>query len=513
MKFLLLKNLLIRHGKDEGFTLPIVMAIGLVMLLLSTVNLIQSGEEQLITLSKQGASDALASAEFGIARYRELLNNNRVLAVYNLDQWTTGNVAGQTCDDITGTGGWADDTSTTWRDVLALDESTLSVDLNLDGDTSDSESIGQYKIVDYEYDNDGILGDGDDNGDINLISDNINNDGTPPTGILTVKGRAPDGTSQAQIEVEIPLGVNVADLNSLDPALWIEQDDITNIGTVNVNGANIVLYRPAGSGDCSTPTQLASQNTISDPRLLPDVIDIPDARTIPRDGSGIISNATDPVTTDPNLNDHIDYPRDHFFDPTDKEILLGTQFDNNNDNGDEAGTFGTLALYTGADGETRYYYTTGNSDTDDLSINMGQSILVDGLGKIILHVGGDLNIDTGTPSATPTPGDERVYLANSSNNATSRYLEIHVEGDVNISGGGTLEIRGLLHVPNGSVNISGSANVNVVGSIWAGDWDNNSSGAVNITTDDYKYYSITPNRTPKPLTYRPSNWETQEVEP
>ena len=499
MKFLLLKTLLIRRGKDEGFTLPIVIAIGLVMLLLSTVNLIQSGEEQLATLSKQGTSDALASAEFGIARYRELLNNNRVLAVYNLSEWkTNGTVTTQTCDSITSSaGGWADDTSTTWRDVLALDESTLAVDLNLDGDTSDNESIGQYKIVSYEYDNDGILGDGDDNGDIDLTSDadnDIDGDGeSDAKGILTVKGRAPDGTSAAQIQVEIPLGVNVEDLNSLDPALWIEQDDITNIGSVNVNGANIVLYRPAGSGDCTTPTQLASQNTISDPRLLPNIIDIPNARTI----AGDISTEADPVGTDPNLNDHIDYPRAHFFNPIDKEILLGTKFDDDNANEN------TQALYTGTDGELRYYYTTGNAD---LTIGAGESILADGLGKIILHVGGNLNINTGANTT------DEVFIANSSNNATSRYLEIHVEGNVNITGSGTAQIRGLLHVPNGSVNIDSSANVNVVGSIWSNNWDNTSSGTVSITTDDYRYYSITPNRTPKPLTYRPTNWETQEVQ-
>ncbi len=502
MKFLLLKTLLIRRGKDEGFTLPIVIAIGLVMLLLSTVNLIQSGEEQLATLSKQGTSDALASAEFGIARYRELLNNNRVLAVYNLSEWKTNDtVTNQTCDSITSSaGGWADDTSTTWRDVLALDESILAVDLNLDGDTSDNESIGQYKIVSYEYDNDGILGDGDDNGDIDLTSDadnDIDGDGeSDAKGILTVKGRAPDGTSEAQIQVEIPLGVNTADLTSLDPALWIEQSSLgdTEIGDVNVNGANIVLYRPGGSGDCDDPTDFDftgsdPQNTISDPRLLPDIIDIPNARTI----AGDISTETDPVSTDPNLNDHIDYPRAHYFNPTDKEILLGTKFDDDNANGN------TQALYTGTDGEERYYYTTGNSN---LNIEAGESILADGLGKIILHVGGDLNIDTGT-NAT-----DQVFLANSSNNATSRYLEIHVEGNVNITGSGTAQIRGLLHVPDGSVDIS--ANVNVVGSIWANDWNN--SGTVSITTDDYKYYSVTPNRTPKPLTYRPTNWETQEVQ-
>ncbi len=512
MKFFLLKTLLIRRSKDRGFTLPIVIAIGLVMLLLSAVNLIQSGEEQLNTISKKGSADALAAAEFGIARYRELLNNNRVLAVYNLSEWQDGDgnsiidnefVRNQICESVTTTGGgWADSASTNWR-AINLAETDFAIDFNDDGDTTDNELVGEYKIVNYEYDNDGVLGDNDDNGDIDLENDAVNNDGTPPIGILTVKGRR-DG-SEAQIQVTIPLGVNTDDFNSLNPALWIEQENPTSIvgtGSVDVNGANIVLYRPSGSGDCSTPTQLASQNTISDPRTLPDIIDIPNARTIPRGGSGgAISSETEPVTTDPNLNDHIDYPRLHYFNSTEGEILLGTNFDDDDTNGDDnPNTFGTQALYTGTDGELRYYYTTGANN--DLNISSGQSILADGLGKIILHVGGNLNIDTGTG---------QVFLANSSNNATSQYLEIHVEGDVFISGSGTAQIRGLLHVPEGTVNISGGANVNVVGSIWAGDFNNTSSGDVTISTDDYEYYSITSERSPRPLTYRPTRWETQEV--
>ncbi len=483
MKFLLLKTLLLRRAKDQGFTLPVVIAIGLVMILLSTVNMIQSGEETLLSVSKKGSSNALASAEFGIARYRELLNNNRVLAVYNLDQWTT--VAGQACNDISDSaGGWADNTPNNWKSVTALDENTLSVDLNNDGDTNDSESIGQYQIVNYIYDNDNDITT-DNNGDIDLISDVVNNDGSPPRGLLTVQGRSTDG-SEAQIQVEIPLGINTDDLDSLDPALWIERSSVTNIGNVNVNGSNIVLYRPAGSGGCDDPPDLSSpaQNTISDPRLLPDIVDIT-AITNVRTIQGDINTETDPVTTDPDPNDDEDYPRDNYFQ--NGEIILGTGYD---DSG------ATQALNTL---DERYYYTT---QTASLVIDNGESILADGTSKVILYVGGNLDINTGA---------NLIRLGNSSNIATSRYLEIHVNGNVTIDGDGDLEITGLLHVPNGTVTISGSASVNVTGSIWANNWDN-TSGTVTIDTDDYKFYSITPDRTPKPLTYRPRNWETQEVQ-
>ncbi len=538
MKFLLVKALLLKRAKNEGFTLPIVMAIGLVMLLLSTVNLVQSGEEQLLTVSKQGASEALASAEFGIARYRELLNNNRVLAVYNLDQWTTTNVEGQVCDDITGSGGWADDTS--WR-TISLNENDFSKDFDGDGNVVDSdEPIGEYQIVDYIYDIDGDTTN-DDNGNFNLIADANTNDDDPSDtanyqtitdendldddgtsdarGILTVKGRSTDGNSEAQIQVEIPLGVNRDDLESLNPALWIRQSTLTagELGDVNldkndngtnneVNDGNLVLYRASSLTSRCDGVDIGNSPVtpaIRDPRELPDIVDI-DSITNVRTLNGDIDKEIDPDTTNP------EYPRDNFF--KDGEILLGNDEDNEDTltNATAGGEDNNKALddpnnNKEYDSGERYYYKT----TGDLTIGAGESIIVDGTAKVILYVNGDLDIDTGT-------GGE-VALANSSNNATSRYLEIHVRGNVTISGSGTLQISGLLLVPNsganqGTVTIGGSATVNLTGSIWANDWSN--SGTVNITdgANDYKYYSVIPNRTPKPLTYRPSNWETQEVQ-
>ncbi len=500
MKFLLLKTLLLRRAKDEGFTLPVVIAIGLVMILLSTVNMIQSGEETLLTLSKKGSSNALASAEFGIARYRELLNNNRVLAVYNLDQWTNANVSGQICDDISGTGGWADDSSSTWRNV-SLNETTFSVDFNDDGDQTDTNVvIGEYKIVDYIYDNDNNVAD-DDNGEFNLFADantddddplepnyqtitnenDIDDDGqSDAKGLLTLKGRSTDG-SEAQIQVEIPLGVNTDDLESLDPGLWIRQSSLTNFGNITLNSGNVVLYKASSGSNRCDNVNISGITAIRDPRNLPPIVNL--AGLTVRTLEGDISTEQ----TTPTPTDQVNYFNDG-------EIILGTGYDDDSS--------ATQASNT-VDEVERYYYTTGAAN---LVIDNGESMLADGTSKVILYVGGDLDINTVNG---PT---NLIRLGNSSNIATSRYLEIHVNGNVTIDGDGDLEITGLLHVPNGTVTISESARVNVTGSIWANNWDNTSSGTVTVDTDDYKFYSITPDRTPKPLTYRPTNWETQEVQ-
>ncbi len=91
--------------------------------------------------------------------------------------------------------------------------------------------------------------------------------------------------------------------------------------------------------------------------------------------------------------------------------------------------------------------------------------------------------------------------------ASSRFLEIHVTGDVNITGAGDVNIKGLINA-NGTVTINSGSTVNIVGSVWANNWNNSSGAIVTITPDDYKFYNLTPLRTPKPITYAPRKWET-----
>ncbi|VEP14726.1 hypothetical protein H1P_2820006 [Hyella patelloides LEGE 07179] len=102
MKFLLLKTLLLRKRQDEGFTISIIIAIALVIVLLSVVNLVQSSDKIRNPFSKKSTDNTLAAAKSGIARYRYLLINNRVLAVHNLDEWS--DFGDQTCDAISKTG-------------------------------------------------------------------------------------------------------------------------------------------------------------------------------------------------------------------------------------------------------------------------------------------------------------------------------------------------------------------------------------------------------------------------
>ena len=162
-----------------------------------------------------------------------------------------------------------------------------------------------------------------------------------------------------------------------------------------------------------------------------------------------------------------------------------------------------------------------------MELEDGEAIITDGTAKVILHVGRNLIIDTGSIG-------DRVRLVNAQHTSETRnptppgiarFSEIHVEGDLEISGTGTVDITGLLRV-GGTVRITGNPTVNVTGSIWTNDWDSN-SGTVNIDTDqtiatignpprnvtvnEYNFYSITPYKTPAPITSKPSGWERQEA--
>lgn len=554
MKFLLLKTLLLRKRRDEGFTLPMVIAIGLVMVLLSAVNLVQSGEENLMAISQEGSSDALAAAELGVSRYRDFLINNRVLAINDSAQWTnpsipsvvgTTNTLVKVCTDTDEIANWAD--TTTWHDI------------DVNGNT-----IGSYRLVDYEYDQNPLDGNNDDDNGFDQFTD-ANNDFSPTPdeesdarGFLTIQGQDRIG-SIAQIRVEIPIGVNTQDLRNLSPALWIQQSTISNadIGNVNINSdateptppfppntkifsesiadgdnsddGNIVLYDPAtaGSNGCGTSTtNLAGENTISDPRPLPPVMnqenfeDTFSSVLNFRELDGDISDErhSSYVSGNPVPNN---YPS-NYYNPDTKKIVLGTAYDETNNPLDNPiGSGSQQALNSGitinGQNENIFYYST---DAQNLVIDDGEAIIGDGDSRVIIYVDGDLDITTGT---------DGVRLVNSSHQSESfsttppgiaRYLEIHVDGNVDISGNGTLDITGLLRV-DGTVNITGSPTVNVIGSIWANDWDASSGATINIDTDqttsngelvsEYNFYSITSERTPAPLTYRPSGWERQEA--
>jgi hypothetical protein len=393
----------------------------------------------------------------------------------------------------------------------------INEDFNGDGDTTDDgEFIGEYRLVSYEYDidgstgdadNNGILDDTDDNNNFDILTDadteddddtktnyqsitkenDKNDDGeSDAVGILTVQGRSPDGSSVAQIEVEIPLRIN--DLENFAPVLWVGSGAIATPGTLSIPNAddNIVL-KSSGAG-CSTPTAIAgNSNVISDPRSLP---------------------AIDAAPTDTNKKNTIGA-----IDTTGSRVLLPRPLVPS-DNKDDQGRF-------------PYEVTTITVANNNL--------VTDGTAKVALYATDNITI-TGAAGTTRTIGNSNAVNQTNFNNGSttntsvsSQNLEIYLAGNktININpNGGTVNIEAFIHAPDSTVNITGSGTVNINGALWVKNFNNSSTATprpiVNIRSDktdtttasepSYKFYKTSATMTPRPLTSTPTNWVREEVQ-
>ena len=510
MKLLLLKTLLQRRARDEGFTLPFVIAIGLIMILLGSVNIITSSEENLNALSDNSKTEAQAIAEIGVSRYRGLLDRNRILAVNNSNTWTG---LTNTCDTNTNTNTIIVDAADTtqWQQV-----------------NNGAGNIGQYRLVSYVYDidnnlttnNDNQFAPNDDNiNDTDSFDFNDTGDTYNPRGILTVKSQATDG-SESQVEVEIPIRINEDDMDNLAPALWVEDGGNTwgnliidgnrngvanGTATTNNGDGNIVVSKPAvgATAGCDTPIATAATGNnriIYDPRALPGIPVDPSTRVPP-----------EPINTvdiDWDLNGGLNAGRYGNFrgenGVLEDMLLLGTI-----ENPVPATPLHQL-WRTDAKGFDYFYYKAPSG----LTIDNNEKLASDGQSRVILDVGGDINLN----------GSADLYAGSAWNrNYSSTGLQVYVRGtrSINIApGGGTVRIKGLIHAPDSTVNITGAGNVIIEGAVWAENWVNSGSVNVTIIPDNarigsekaYQHYLATDLREVKPITDAPTDWEIQEAD-
>jgi hypothetical protein len=537
MKLLLLKSLLQRRARDEGFTLPMVIALGLIMILLGAVSMTTANEENITAISQNSRSDALAIAEVGVARYREALDRNRRLAINDNDalgQW--GSLTG-ICNNNTNETTTADDYFPSLT-VNAANPIALAEDgqiLNNDGDDTDSFNIGSYSLVSYDYinnfDTDGNTSTpGIVNDTFNSTNDTNNNNAR---GILTVKGTAPDG-SEAQIEAEIPVRINLKDMETIAPALWVgsttptlgnltigndsdaeaDSDDDTIIS--NDNGNVVIKDSATASADgCGNFSALASTTprrpVISDSRDLPPITqitaDIADAKT-----AWTISG--NPINAIPD-SDVSNAGAITFGSISTK--VSGVSVDSKPYNPD-SDTKDCPNIKV-----CRYYYDPPTSAA--VLTYTDKSLLTDGIARTTLLLTQPLTIEATSTATKPVKIGSTSPVANDSNT-----FEIYVNGNRNITikvaAGKTVNINGFIHAPQSTLTIEGSGSVNINGSVWVNNFVN-STATVNISPDlitriptvsdastsgrGYRFYSTTNSRTPRPITGSPTNWKTEQV--
>ena len=530
MKLFLLKTLLQRRDRDEGFTLPMVIALGLVMILLGLTNIVKSGEENVNSIAQSQRVDAFAVAELGAAQYRQFFDRNRALILHNRNRWTS---ITDVCETITDTAnGWANDDydgqpanlafntasgpegQDYWRSIT-LNEVQLGRDLNGDTDATDTDAainIGSYKIVDYEFDLDGTTGDTDtsttgiqyDTNDDTLFdqtNDNENDIDSPPDGesdargILTIKARTPDG-SETQIEYEIPVRINEGDLDNLAPALWINQNNITTakLGNLEINGGNLVVSH-----------RFTNDNTAND--TVTWNINSPATNVEPCQDPPDITIGTNTISVESDPRGVPDLTRIQNFYST---LAVGSE--NNYISGTRMGSTGDNEFDDGdPDNDPIFYYEVNLANTP---LAVGNDIQTDGIADVILYVPGDITIDT------PAGGTRNIGFEPTIIDYTSPNLQILSTGNITINtNGGKVNITGLIHAPNGTLTINGTGTVNIVGSVWVNDFDNSAGATVTVEPDwintkdgrkdSYNYYRVAGDRDAKPITQPPTNWKTE----
>jgi hypothetical protein len=465
--YLLIKIILIRQSKDKGFAVPFTIILGLIMILLATVNIVKSNEENLTAIGQRNTSIALTAAEAGVAYYQNLINKNRVIAIYNntgTTSWANNNSIPD-IDFYNGCSGSGFSTANGFGST-AVTNATTAGWIGVPG------GIGEYSFESYNYSSD--------------------------TGTLVVKGRdrtTDQDASQARLEVQFDVQPGVLqgsggavkmtdDLNGFDPALWIGSHTftLTNTGSDNfeVQG-NIIIS--ANDCDLSGTETLANTlgNATVDPRSLLATPSLP----------GSFNRITD-----------IDEIKN-------KELPTGSH---------------SFSFAGGVGGDQIAYYLIEG----DLTLGTGDSIQVKKGSKVILFVQGDISftgdVDLNQNAANTS---DRLEIYGNSGAIGSETFGCATgvtcpTAQINLLGSDTIDIKAFIHAPAATLTISGGNDpqVNITGAIWVNGWNDASSNSkkITITPDDrYKDYTSigiangSSNLNVKPVIYPPKSWQTKEA--
>ncbi|BAU65231.1 hypothetical protein STA3757_26120 [Stanieria sp. NIES-3757] len=454
----LIKSFLICRSREQGFAIPIVIGLGLIMILIGMVSIVKSNEEDLTAIGQRGTQRALTAGEAGVAYYRDLINKNKAIAVYNSSgtvSWANNTGIPNldfyvkpspnncfTASDGFGATNVTNAAGAAWRDV--------------------DSNLGQYKLINYEY----------------IAADKI--------GRLVVEGRDRNSSNEASVtrlRVEFPIQPGVPrppgvsqdviteNLNNLAPALWLGSDLMTLNGTknnLNVVNGNILV----SSLNCqlSTGTKAIAAvlpNIVAEPQTLP---------SIPLAVGGVNN------ITNSSVLENVDLPRSG-----DNWAIQSVREQTKN-------------VY-------QYSIPNGLSLTNkNILINISPTNRTKD--KIIFYVQNNITFD----------GNVDV---NWNADYKSEHLEIYSNDPITIrfQGSGNIRLKAFIHAPNATVEVTGTPTVEITGAVWVKEWQNTTNQTVTITPDA-SYYGYTSVRRSldnnalviQPIIYPPSKWETVEAE-
>ena len=498
---LLFKVFLLNRHKEEGFVLPIIIALGLIMTLVGTISIFQSSDEQLTASSQRSTAKALAAAEIGVARYRELIDKNKIIALY--DACETGAWTGADCDDTGSNTSWEQATNVPRIGVSCLTNPALTVagmaTRSWRDITSGSPEDGQYRLIDYTYDSASKSGTLIVEGRVNQSNTNLARDSQAAVSQVAV-----DLPIQPGIPNPYSSNIELAEnFNHFHPALWITGDaeGVSNSNGLEVEGNIIVTdtddCEQSNNTDATKMTTSNLENSSNQSIVFTPVS--------PNNKTFVLSGATDLDTdadvdvnalTAAQINNGIILPR------------AGDFSEHQDDNSDGVVDTGEEVYY--------HYLVTGDIDLTN------ESIKVRAGRKVILYVDGDITFTAN--------GSSNSVDLNSDN--PSYFLEIYgsdLADDITFAGGGgEININAFIHAPDATVKVEGTPEVTIKGAMWVKDWNGkNLTPKVSIAPDSSapndvskQYYNYTyirddfnnSNVRIDPVISVPSRWETQEAE-
>lgn len=458
---------------EQGFTLPIVVGMGLIMVLVATTMILRSQGDQVTASAQKATADSLGVSEVGMARVQSLLKRFPQMAKKSKSEW-------------------ADEYNrlTSINSCLSsADYSSLITDINkwINVKNSDLQQ-GEFKILDYSY------------------------DGTK--GNLKVAGRARSENGSATTSIDnattsLAVEVPVETIDNLKvPGLWAKTFDM---GNNDVSG-NILV-----SG-CSVPSGVSAANIVSGTGSLaanpsveyPALPDLPAAvcpsatATTPCYQVFKQSTTYDPAATTADaitnayvkangteikecLKDDAGFvvKENNQGELVRVEVRRNSYITNCTDpshyNTSEAVAFPRPNDKPGSDGS--YRYLIGKDGSDSIQLKGGNRIQITAGRKVVFYLQGNVSMSgqskiahTGTP-----PTNFQIY----GSDAGTRYRRAGeaptTTTSISLSGNSTANM--FIYAPEATVGVNGGGNATstITGSVWAKSWDGSSANQLVIT--------------------------------
>jgi Tfp pilus assembly protein PilX len=407
---------------QKGFVLPISLGVGLALLLISITMIARSQSDSVASSSQKANAQGLSSAETGVSRIQNVLNQFRPIATYPAcNAWSTTD---NTCTDTSAaTPSWKVPTNVANLSTGCTGSSSgytvLPATATRDWqniDSADSDK-GQYRLWDYTYDatsKQATL----------TVDGRVNQNGTGTTATTQAS------TAISRVQVTIP--IVAASTSAAVPGLWILGGSGTDMKSDKIAG-NIVVNACALTNLTKPPTT----SNLSDPATYT-VVAVPQSPpslpNLPSTYADLTTSSTGPWTTLPRSSD---------------------------------------LPYTDANGVTRYAYLVkdlNKSGNPTMTITSGKNVDLFVQGKIDL--GGNPNLNS-----SGDPQQLRIFGNNTAQKYGCASGNTCPTTTASFSGTGTMNAFVFAPEAVGSVAGGGSTAGNFNGAIWIKDWNASSANS------------------------------------